>query len=75
MHIYKHFLSVPEIQMTSTSRKKKKSPKKMKASTLMRLPKYVFLAKLVLWEIVVYAKYDASKANGLARCAPLMKRV
>lgn len=55
--------------------KRRKRKKRTRAFTLMKSPKYVFLAKLVHWETVVYAKFVASKANGSVHCVQLMKKV
>lgn len=62
-------------RMRSKNMKKNRRKKRMKPFTLMKSPKYVFPAKLVHWEIVVYAKYVASKANGSVHCVQLMKKV
>lgn len=59
----------------SKSLRKKRRKKKTKPFTLMKSPKYVFPAKLVHWEIVAYAKFVASKANGSVHCVQLMKKV
>lgn len=63
------------VRTKSKSLKKRRKKKATKAYILMKLQKFVFLVKLVLWEIDVYAKYVVSKANGLAHCALLMKKV
>lgn len=55
--------------------KRRKRKKRTRAFTLMKSPKYAFLAKLVHWETVVYAKFVASKANGSVHCVQLMKKV
>lgn len=62
-------------RMRPKNRKRKRRRKRTRAYTLMKSPKYVFRAKLVHWEIVVYAKFVALKANGSVHCVQLMKKV